>query len=105
MVPWLERRRRLGDRTGLMHWMETERSANACFDALLEAGYLWAGDPDTVCTAIEDYYRASGGFGMLLVFAAQGYVTPDQWERSLRLIADQVAPRVRQLDPGQPTTA
>jgi alkanesulfonate monooxygenase SsuD/methylene tetrahydromethanopterin reductase-like flavin-dependent oxidoreductase (luciferase family) len=99
MVPWIERRRSIHDFNGLMRWLEPEQTASTYFDYLLDAGYLWAGDPDAMCETLEDYYRASGGFGVLLIFAAQGYVSLEQWKRSLHLIADQVAPRLRHLDP------
>lgn len=103
MVPWIERRRSIRDLTGIMRWIEPDQTGEAYFDYLLDSGYLCAGDPDAVCETIQDYYTKSGGFGVLLVFAAQGYVPYGHWERSMRLIADQVAPRLKQLDPDRET--
>lgn len=99
MVAWIERRRSINDLSGIMRWMEPGQTGDAYFDYLLDAGYIFVGDPDGVCEAIRDYYDESGGFGVLLVFAAQGYVSQEGWERSLGLIAEQVAPRLSQLDP------
>ena len=105
MAPWVERRRSIRDLTGIMRWMEPEQAAEAYVDYLLDSGYICVGDPDSVCETLQDYYTESGGFGVLLVFAAQGYVSYEQWEQSLHLSADQVAPRLRHLDPDQGTGA
>lgn len=99
MVPWIERRRSIRDLNGIMRWLLPEQTSAAYFDYLLDSGYIAVGDPDTVCETLQDYYHESGGFGVLLVFAAQGYVPHAEWERSMRLIAEQVAPRLRDLDP------
>ena len=104
MVPWIERRRSIRDLSGIMRWMEPGQTGDAYFDYLLDSGYIFVGDPDGVCEAIRNYYTESGGFSVLLVFAAQGYVSPERWEQSMHLIAEQVAPRLSQLDPDRDHT-
>ena len=47
---------------------------------------------------IEDYYHASGGFGMLLVFAGLPMAAPEKIARSMTLLMDEVAPRLAHLD-------
>jgi hypothetical protein len=48
---------------------------------------------------IETYYQQTGGFGTLLFHAGRDYTTREQWSRSARLFMEEVAPRVRRLDP------
>jgi hypothetical protein len=46
-----------------------------------------------------DFYRRSGGFGLLMLVAGKDYGTREQRARSLHLFMDQVAPHLRDLDP------
>jgi hypothetical protein len=48
---------------------------------------------------IEAYYEQTGGFGTLLFHAGRDYIHRDKWARSAKLFMDEVAPRVRHLDP------
>jgi alkanesulfonate monooxygenase SsuD/methylene tetrahydromethanopterin reductase-like flavin-dependent oxidoreductase (luciferase family) len=68
------------------------------FDYLVDIGHYIVGDPDTVCQKLHDFYVRSGGFGLLMLLAGKDYGTREQRTRSLRLFADQVAPRLRDLD-------
>jgi alkanesulfonate monooxygenase SsuD/methylene tetrahydromethanopterin reductase-like flavin-dependent oxidoreductase (luciferase family) len=69
------------------------------FDYLCDTGNLFIGSPDTVTRMIETYYQQTGGFGTLLFHAGRDYTTREQWSRSARLFMEEVAPRVRRLDP------
>src|SRR5581483_301985 len=57
------------------------------------------GSPDTVCERIKALYDATGGFGALLITAGRDWSTREKRARSLRLIRDQVAPYLADLDP------
>lgn len=68
------------------------------FDYLTDAGYYWIGSPDTVYRSIKSYYDESGGFGTLLLLAGFPLAAPASVARSLRLFAQEVAPRLALLD-------
>ncbi len=55
------------------------------------------GSPATVAEKLERVYRDVGGFGNLLVFGFDYADNPEAWHNSLRLLAQEVAPRVRHL--------
>jgi alkanesulfonate monooxygenase SsuD/methylene tetrahydromethanopterin reductase-like flavin-dependent oxidoreductase (luciferase family) len=69
------------------------------FDYLCDTGNLFIGSPDTVTGMIETYYEQTGGFGTLLFHAGRDYTSRELWARSARLFMEEVAPRVRHLDP------
>jgi len=73
------------------------------FDYLCDTGNLFIGSPDTVTRMVETYYQQTGGFGTLLFHAGRDYATREQWARSARLFMEEVAPRVRHLDPDAPS--
>jgi alkanesulfonate monooxygenase SsuD/methylene tetrahydromethanopterin reductase-like flavin-dependent oxidoreductase (luciferase family) len=57
------------------------------------------GSPATVAKKIERLYRDVGGFGCLLVFGFDYADNPGAWHNSLRLLAQEVAPRITHLTP------
>ena len=57
------------------------------------------GSPATVAEKLERVYREVDGFGTLLVFGFDYSEQPEAWHNSLRLLAEEVAPRVRHLMP------
>ena len=64
------------------------------------AEHNWlVGSPETVARKIERVYNDVGGFGQLLVFGFDYVENPRAWENSLRLIAEEVKPRVAHLKP------
>jgi alkanesulfonate monooxygenase SsuD/methylene tetrahydromethanopterin reductase-like flavin-dependent oxidoreductase (luciferase family) len=75
------------------------------FDYLCDTGNLFVGSPETVTRAIESYYEQTGGFGTMLFHAGRDYTTREQWARSATLFMEEVAPRVRHLDPDTPAPA
>jgi alkanesulfonate monooxygenase SsuD/methylene tetrahydromethanopterin reductase-like flavin-dependent oxidoreductase (luciferase family) len=100
MGPKLEEQKRAVHSDMLSRWMRPGDSVNdITFDYLVDAGYYFVGDPDTVYQRIRDFYEQSGGFGVLLIIAGQGHTSRDQWEHSMRLFAEHVAPRLAALDP------
>jgi limonene 1,2-monooxygenase len=69
------------------------------FDDLVELGVYHVGDPDTVHAKLRRFYDESGGFGTLLLFAGKDWATRAKRERSMRLFAEHVAPRLAPLVP------
>jgi alkanesulfonate monooxygenase SsuD/methylene tetrahydromethanopterin reductase-like flavin-dependent oxidoreductase (luciferase family) len=57
------------------------------------------GSPATVAEKLERIYREAGGFGGLLVFGFDYADNPQAWHHSLRLLAEEVGPRVAHLKP------
>ncbi|MGF1600000.1 MAG: LLM class flavin-dependent oxidoreductase [Acidimicrobiales bacterium] len=55
------------------------------------------GSPDTVAQRLEKVYAEVGGFGMLLLFGFDYLENPDPWQKSMRLLAEEVMPRVAHL--------
>jgi alkanesulfonate monooxygenase SsuD/methylene tetrahydromethanopterin reductase-like flavin-dependent oxidoreductase (luciferase family) len=68
-------------------------------DAWIEDGIIFAGTPDTVCSQIERFTRHVGGFQHLLVMGQSGDMTHEEVTRSVRLLATEVAPRLKELCP------
>jgi alkanesulfonate monooxygenase SsuD/methylene tetrahydromethanopterin reductase-like flavin-dependent oxidoreductase (luciferase family) len=64
------------------------------------AKHNWlVGSPDTVAEKLERIYNEVGGFGSLLVFGFDYADNPEVWHNSLRLLAQEVAPRIKHLTP------
>ena len=60
--------------------------------------HLWlVGSPDTVARKIRELYESSGGFGVLLGMALDHSGDQSGWERSMRLLAQEVMPQVADL--------
>ena len=57
------------------------------------------GSPKTVADKLEAVYNDVGGFGGLLVFGFDYADNPDVWHNSLRMLAQDVAPRIKHLTP------
>jgi alkanesulfonate monooxygenase SsuD/methylene tetrahydromethanopterin reductase-like flavin-dependent oxidoreductase (luciferase family) len=63
------------------------------------ARHNWiVGSPSTVAEKIETVYREVGGFGTLLVFGFDYKHKPEAWHNSLRLLKQEVMPRLKHLD-------
>jgi alkanesulfonate monooxygenase SsuD/methylene tetrahydromethanopterin reductase-like flavin-dependent oxidoreductase (luciferase family) len=68
-------------------------------DFLIDEGHFAVGDPDTVYECLRKIYEDSGGFGVLMLLTGKNWVTSEQRDRSMRLFAEHVAPRLAVLDP------
>jgi alkanesulfonate monooxygenase SsuD/methylene tetrahydromethanopterin reductase-like flavin-dependent oxidoreductase (luciferase family) len=65
------------------------------------AKHNWlVGSPKTVAEKLERIYHEAGGFGGLLVFGFDYADNPQAWHNSLRLLVEEVGPRVAHLTPG-----
>ena len=64
------------------------------------AKHNWiVGSPATVAEKIEKIYDEVGGFGTLLVFGFDYKHKPEAWQNSLRLLKQEVLPRLKHLKP------
>ena len=75
------------------------------FDYLVDTGNLFIGSPETVYKRILDFYDQTGGFGTLMFHGGRDYATPEKLARSMKLFMDEVAPRLRHLDPDREARA
>jgi alkanesulfonate monooxygenase SsuD/methylene tetrahydromethanopterin reductase-like flavin-dependent oxidoreductase (luciferase family) len=70
------------------------------------AKHNWlVGSPATVAAKIEEVYHNAKGFGGLLVFGFDYADNSQAWHNSLRLLAEEVGPRVAHLVPGRKAAA
>jgi limonene 1,2-monooxygenase len=69
------------------------------FDYLVDTGNLFIGSAKTVQKRIEDHFVNTGGFGTLLFHAGRDYATPEKLAASMARFMEDVAPKVRPLDP------
>jgi alkanesulfonate monooxygenase SsuD/methylene tetrahydromethanopterin reductase-like flavin-dependent oxidoreductase (luciferase family) len=68
-------------------------------EELIANGQLFAGNPDTVVAQIKEFRRRVGGLGKLIMMTRQGFVTHAEAQKSFRLAATEVLPRLANLEP------
>jgi alkanesulfonate monooxygenase SsuD/methylene tetrahydromethanopterin reductase-like flavin-dependent oxidoreductase (luciferase family) len=61
---------------------------------------MFAGNPDTVYRQIMDFHAKVGGFDHLILMGRSGLMTHEEAEKGIRLFANEVLPRLREV----PTT-
>jgi alkanesulfonate monooxygenase SsuD/methylene tetrahydromethanopterin reductase-like flavin-dependent oxidoreductase (luciferase family) len=88
---------------GFMKGGETHFDKKASLEQCIEAGLVFAGNPDTVCRQISKHYEAVGGYGHLLAMGQAGFLEHDQTVRGIEMLGGEVAPRLRAM--GVPVTA
>jgi len=66
---------------------------------LIDAGIVFAGDPDMVYRQIEDFYAYSGGFGHLLMMGQGAWLSHEDTVDSMKLFSKEVLPRLKELSP------
>ena len=65
------------------------------------ADHVWLiGSPETVAGKIRKLYEDVGGFGVLLVLTYDHWENQAEWEKSTRLLSEEVMPRVADLTGG-----
>lgn len=79
--------------------------ADITYDYLIDTGNLFIGSPETVYQRIVNFYKESGGFGTLMFHGGRDYATPEKLARSMKLFMEEVAPRLRHLNPDQADAA
>ncbi len=75
------------------------RVEDITFDHLVDSGFYFVGDPDTVYQHIMQHYEESGGFGTLLLVMGKHFGNQRLRARSVRWFAREVAPRLRDVWP------
>ena len=80
------------------------RTEDITWDHLVDTGFFFVGDAETVYQRIRQHYEESGGYGVLLLVLGKDYGTRQQRARSLRRFAAEVAPRLKDLDPDRDLT-
>jgi len=66
---------------------------------------MFAGNPDTVFKQIMAAYEVLGGFGHLIFIGRSGFLTHAEAEKSIRMLARDVLPRLREATRIRPATA
>lgn len=74
-------------------------------DVLADAGMYLLGDPDSVAAKIEEFYNAAGGFGTFLIVTGKDWATREKRTRSMTRFMEEVAPKLRHLDPAESKVA
>ncbi|MDT4950458.1 MAG: hypothetical protein QOJ37_3053 [Pseudonocardiales bacterium] len=83
-----------------------EHLAYAPVEELVEGGYFFAGNPDTVFTQLESFYQRVGGFGNFMMMVQAGTMGKELVVKSMQRFAMDVLPRFRaevygrEIDPG-----
>jgi alkanesulfonate monooxygenase SsuD/methylene tetrahydromethanopterin reductase-like flavin-dependent oxidoreductase (luciferase family) len=99
IAPYIERQKRgLGQRLNA-ELGPRDPKIEISWDYLVDSGYYFVGDPDRVTELVQRHYEDCGGFGTLLLVCGKDYGTRRQRARSLKLFMEEVAPRLRGLDP------
>jgi alkanesulfonate monooxygenase SsuD/methylene tetrahydromethanopterin reductase-like flavin-dependent oxidoreductase (luciferase family) len=84
--------RRLQSRPGnLSTWEEVDK-----------AGYVVVGSPETVRQRLEDYAKKVG-FGLMIANFSVGNAPREYTEKSMKLFADKVMPRLRGINVDMPS--
>jgi hypothetical protein len=60
-------------------------------------GNVFAGTPDQVFAQIKSFWEYAGGFGHLLMMGQAGFMSYAETTTSMRLFAQEVAPRLQEL--------
>ena len=68
-------------------------AAETC-ESTVEKGGAWIGTPDDICTQIESYREAVGGYEAASLQVNFGDLPVDVAEASMRLFAREVMPRI-----------
>jgi alkanesulfonate monooxygenase SsuD/methylene tetrahydromethanopterin reductase-like flavin-dependent oxidoreductase (luciferase family) len=73
--------------------------ATASVDDLINAGAVFAGDPDQVFEQCRQLYEYVGGFGNLLAMMQGGTLNHEDTKKSMTLFSKEVLPRLKELTP------
>jgi alkanesulfonate monooxygenase SsuD/methylene tetrahydromethanopterin reductase-like flavin-dependent oxidoreductase (luciferase family) len=75
------------------------RLTSISVEQAMAEGIVFAGNPDTVYRQIMTFYEQVGGFGHLSLIGRTGFMTHAESEKSIRLFATEVLPRLREIKP------
>jgi alkanesulfonate monooxygenase SsuD/methylene tetrahydromethanopterin reductase-like flavin-dependent oxidoreductase (luciferase family) len=66
-------------------------------------GLMFAGNPDSVYKQIKKFHDDVGGFGHLTIIGRSGFMTHAESEKNIRLLGQEVLPRLKEIAPSTPT--
>lgn len=66
-------------------------------EGAMQQGILFCGNPDSVAKQIQDFHDSVGGFGHLVMIGRSGFLTHAETEKSVRLFAKDVLPRLKAM--------
>jgi alkanesulfonate monooxygenase SsuD/methylene tetrahydromethanopterin reductase-like flavin-dependent oxidoreductase (luciferase family) len=69
----------------------------ARLDEQMAVGNVFAGTPDQVYEQIKAFWEYCGGFGHMMIMGQAGFLSDEDAIKSMRLYADEVYPRLREL--------
>jgi hypothetical protein len=72
---------------------------NMTAEQAIDQKLMFAGRPETVYRQIMDCYAELGGFGHLIFIGRSGFLTHQEAEKSIRLFATEVLPRLNAAAP------
>jgi alkanesulfonate monooxygenase SsuD/methylene tetrahydromethanopterin reductase-like flavin-dependent oxidoreductase (luciferase family) len=73
------------------------RLMSTTLEQAMEQGILFVGNPDSVYRQIMEFYDKVGGFGHLAMIGRSGVMTHAESVRGIRLFANEVLPRLREV--------
>jgi alkanesulfonate monooxygenase SsuD/methylene tetrahydromethanopterin reductase-like flavin-dependent oxidoreductase (luciferase family) len=73
---------------------------NMTAEQAIQRQIMFAGKPETVVRQIMAAYDVLGGFGHLIFIGRSGFLTHAEAEKSIRLLANEVLPRLREATAG-----
>lgn len=68
-------------------------------DEQIAKGTVFCGSPDTVYKQLKKFYDHVGGFGNLISMGQAGFLTHEETVTSMKLLANEVMPRLCELSP------
>jgi alkanesulfonate monooxygenase SsuD/methylene tetrahydromethanopterin reductase-like flavin-dependent oxidoreductase (luciferase family) len=74
-----------------------QRLSSISAEQAMAEGILFAGNPDSVYRQIMAFYDQVGGFGHLCLVGRSGFMTHAESEKGIRLFAEHVLPRLREV--------
>ena len=66
---------------------------------LMDAGLVFAGNPDSVYAQVKRMYDHVGGFGHLLIMGQAGFLDHDETVKGMQMFVREVYPRLKELRP------
>jgi alkanesulfonate monooxygenase SsuD/methylene tetrahydromethanopterin reductase-like flavin-dependent oxidoreductase (luciferase family) len=70
---------------------------NPALGPLIEAGLVFAGNPDSVYAQVKRMYDHVGGFGHLLIMGQAGFLDHDETVKGMQMFVREVYPRLMEL--------
>ena len=70
---------------------------NPALGPLMDAGLVFAGNPDSVYRQIMKMYDHVGGFGHLLIMGQAGFLDHDETVKGMQMFTREVYPRLKEL--------